>query len=36
VLEQLRGLSDRLATFQDRYQRAAVLQRFHQYAYQWY
>ena len=36
VLEQLGSLSDRLAAYEDRGQRAAVLQRFHQYAYQWY
>ncbi|MHB0956555.1 MAG: hypothetical protein ACYC0X_09885 [Pirellulaceae bacterium] len=36
LLEQLRGLADQLAPYQDRHHRQAVLQRFHQYAYQWY
>jgi hypothetical protein len=36
VLRQLRALADRLATYRDRSQREAALQRFHQYAYQWY
>ena len=36
VLRQLRELADRLATYRDRSQREAALQRFHQYAYQWY
>jgi hypothetical protein len=36
LVEQLRGLADRLAVYRDQGGRDAVLRHFHQYAYQWY
>ena len=36
VLDNLRAARHNWAQYEDRGQRAAVLERFHDYAYQWY